>query len=121
MEHVWIIRTDGIVMYHEGDKLGVSSDLLGGLFSAINTIASQMDDIGISAMVIGENKLSIRRAHGLLFIMLHDKRLKEKKVAARLGLIESTFFSLYPPASLSEWRGDLARFAQFGQAIAAMP
>nr|MDO8085881.1 roadblock/LC7 domain-containing protein [Candidatus Sigynarchaeum springense] len=121
MEHVWIIRTDGIVLYHDGDELNVSSDLIAGLFSAINTLASQMDENGISAMVIGQSKLSIRRAHGILFVMLHDNHLKEKKVAARLAFIEGTFFSLYPPASLAEWRGNLAHFAQLGQVIAAMP
>ncbi|MEX2684536.1 MAG: hypothetical protein Q6373_023400 [Candidatus Sigynarchaeota archaeon] len=121
MEHVWIIRSDGIVLYHKGDELGISSDLLAGLFSAINTLASQMDESGINAMVIGQSKLSIRRAHGVLFVMLHDNRLKEKKVISRLAFIESAFFSLYPPASLAEWRGNLAHFAHFGQAIAAMP
>jgi hypothetical protein len=121
MEHVWIMRADGIVLYHDGDDIGVSSDLIAGLFSAINIIASQMDESGISAMEIGQNKLSIRKAHDMLFIMLHDKHLKEKKLAARLGLIEGTFFDLYPPAFLSEWRGNLTQFARFGEAIAVMP
>ncbi|MBN2150318.1 MAG: hypothetical protein JW839_02615 [Candidatus Lokiarchaeota archaeon] len=121
MEHVWIMRADGIVLYHDGDELGVSSDLVAGLFSAINIMASQVDESGISAMELGQNKLSIRKAHGVFFIMLHDKRLKEKKLAARLGLIESTFFGLYPPASLSEWKGNLDHFARFGNAIAVMP
>jgi hypothetical protein len=120
MEHFWIMRADGIDLYHDGDELRISSDLIAGFLSAINTIASQMDESGISAIEIGQNMLSIRKAHGLLFIMLHDKRLKEKKVAARLGLIEATFFGLYPPSFLSEWRGNLAQFAQFGQAITAM-
>jgi hypothetical protein len=121
MEHTWIMRTDGLVLYHDGDDIGVSSDLIAGLFSAINIIASQMDESGISAMEIGQKKLAIRKVHGLLFIMLHDKHVKEKRLAARLGLIESTFFDMYPPALLSAWRGNLTQFAQFGAAIALIP
>jgi hypothetical protein len=121
MEHVWIMRVDGIVLYHKGDDLGISSDLIAGLFSAINILASQMDESGISAMEIGQNKLTIRKAHDMLFIMLHDKHLKEKKTAARIELIESLFFDRFPPAFLSTWRGNLTEFTQFGQAITAMP
>lgn len=121
MEHVWIMRADGIVLYHKGDEIGVSTDLIAGLFSAINILASQMDENGISAMELGQNKLAIRKSNGLLFIMLHDKHLKDKKVAARLDLIEGTFFDLYPPAFLSAWNGNLTQFARFAQAIAVMP
>jgi hypothetical protein len=114
------MRYDGIVLFHKGDEIGVSSDLIAGLFSAINIMASQMDESGISAMELGQNKIAIHKSNGLLFIMLHDKTLKEKKVAARLDFLENTFFDLYPPAFLSEWKGNLAHFARFDQAIAVM-
>ncbi len=120
MEHFWIMRADGLVLWHKGDEIGVSADLIAGLFSAINIMASQMDESGISAMELGQNKIAIRKSNGLLFIMLHDKHMKEKKVAARLDLIESTFFDLCPPASLSVWNGNLNYFARFAQAIAVM-
>jgi hypothetical protein len=121
MEHVWIMRVDGLVLYHKGDEIGISSDLIAGLFSAINIMASQMDESGISAMEIGQSKLTIRKANDLLFIMLHDKHLKEKKIIGRMDFIEDTFFALYPPAFLSTWKGNLTQFAQFSTAIASIP
>ncbi|NMC06170.1 MAG: hypothetical protein GYA24_13225 [Candidatus Lokiarchaeota archaeon] len=122
MEHVWIMRADGLVLFHDGDKVGnVSSDLIAGLFSAINILATQMDENGISAMEIGPKRLAIRKANGILFIMLHDQKCKEKKISARMDLIERMFFDLYPPVFLSTWRGNLDAFAQLGAAISAVP
>ena len=122
MEHVWIMKTDGIVLFHKGSDTDekINCDLIAGFISAMNVLASQMDERGLSEIEFGQGMMSIAKVHDVLFIIQHDKHVKHKKIASRLDQMASVFFSLYPPQMLSTWRGNLSLFSPLNEAIAVI-
>ena len=120
MEHVWIMKTDGIVLFHKGTEEKINCDLFAGFISAINVLASQMDERGLSEIEFGYQRLTISKVHDVLFIMLHDKQIKQKKIEVRLSQIAAVFFGLYPPQMLTTWRGNLSMFTPLNDAIAVI-
>lgn len=120
MENIWIMRTDGIVLYHKGTDEKINSDLMAGFFSAINTLASQVDESGLREIEFGQQSMLISKVNDLLFIILHDKHVKAKKISRKLQQIVAVFFGLYSPEKIASWRGNLAEFAQLEGAIAVI-
>ncbi|HME53960.1 MAG TPA: hypothetical protein VKM55_17170 [Candidatus Lokiarchaeia archaeon] len=119
MEQLWIMKTDGIVLFHKGTS-EINSDLVGGFISAINTLASQMDENGLREIEFSQQCMLISKVNDVLFIILHDKHVKSKKVSQKLKQIIAVFSGLYPPSKIASWKGNLAEFAQLESAIAVI-
>jgi hypothetical protein len=113
---IWIMRPDGIVLYHytdnEDDNV-VQCDLFGGFISAINTIASQLDNSGIKSISIGSKQITIVKHDDLLFIAMHSTKDRPKEIAQGLDRMAVYFCKLYPAQVLQEWRGNLHQFDGF--------
>ena len=115
---LWILSEHGLVLYHACKDGSIDAHLFAGFLSAANTIAMQLDDDGLGGIELGTTRITISRSRGLLFIGLHDKRVKEKRVAADMRAVTGKFFSMYPPAVIDGWNGNARAFAAFDQVAA---
>ena len=118
MEHVWIMKTDGIVLFHKGSADGFDCDLIAGFLSAVNIFASQIDENGLKEIELGNRAIAISKVHDLFFIIMHEKKVKAKKIAEKLKQMVAVFFDLYPQEKLNAWRGNLSEFSQLTTAFA---
>src|SRR5271157_3921217 len=108
---IWIMRPDGIVLYHQSDENeAIASDLFGGFISAIDSIASKLDSNGLSNIAFGSKSLTILKRNGLLFMAMHPASEKHKEIAQGLDRMASYFCELYPAQVIQEWRGNLNQF-----------
>jgi hypothetical protein len=120
MEHVWIMRTDGIVLFHKGPSDGFDCDLIAGFLSAVNVFASQIDESGLKEIELGNQAIAISKVHDLFFMIMHEKKVKAKKIAERLARMVAVFFELYPQEKLNAWRGNLSEFTPLNTAFAVI-
>jgi hypothetical protein len=108
---IWVTR-DGLVLF-EQHVMGVDTDMMGSLFSAIDSIASLIDSNGISSMEIGKKKLSIHKRSGVTFIVASSVKDKKKSIDQYVNTVADLFFEAYPAKFVASWDGDCAAFHGF--------
>lgn len=121
MNGVWILTESGMVLYHACKDGKIDAHLFAGFLSAVNTIAMHLDDDGIGSMELGSSRLSIIKDGGVMFVGLHDRKVKEKRVAAEMQALARSFLSTYPVEAITSWNGSAAVFAGFGKVVGIAP
>lgn len=108
---IWVTRNGLVLFEHHADK-SMDMDIMGSLFSAIDSIASLIDGDGISSMDIGKKKMIVHKRSGITFIVASsamDKKAMDRYVKKIAGL----FFETYPERFVSNWDGDCTPFQNF--------
>lgn len=120
IRNVWIMKYDGTVLFHQGDEGKVNGFLVAGFISAVNVLASQIDDTGINKITFGHEKISMLKQDDLIFMVLHSKKMKVNRIEKILDNIASIFTSAYSSETIRNWAGNVLQFAQFGELISVL-
>ncbi len=117
LQDIWILTEGGITVYHRvfNDKL--DDQLFGGLMSALNSFAEELERGGLSNFELQDKRFTILKHKSFLFIANSSIKVKVKKVMNELNSIVNRFFELFPEHILDNWDGDISMFSSFEQNI----
>ena len=111
----WILTDSGMVLYHACKDGRIDPHLFAGFLSAANTIATHLADDGLGSMELGSTRITIVRANGVMFVGLHDRKVKEKRVASEMRDLSAAFLATYTAEAIESWNGNAAAFSGFGK------
>lgn len=94
-------------------KEKLDAQLFGGLMSALNALASQMSESGLSNFDLGEKKYTILKEKDLYFVANYDRKIPSKKASKELSGIVIKFFDNYSEDVINAWNGDMSAFSAF--------
>lgn len=117
----WIMLEAGTVLVERASGSAGDFDVLGGVFAAINSVASAIDGIGLKVITAGRKKLVMYKRDGVMFVVLTSAGAKEKAVDAYLARVADAFFRKFPPGSIDAWNGDCTAYEAFASEIDAIP
>ncbi|MHA1379525.1 MAG: hypothetical protein ACTSRG_14220 [Candidatus Helarchaeota archaeon] len=116
IDEIWIIQESGLTLFNLS-KDTIDSTLVGGFFSAIQTMLGSIGEQEIKSLVLGESKIKIFNGKfGLLFVSRSKKNVKDKVIEKLLKLVETRFIEEYKD-KLDPWDGDTDQFMSFGNII----
>jgi hypothetical protein len=116
LQDLWVMRSDGTVLYKRVFEEKLNEQLFGGFMSALETFASQLDEHGLSSFEIGSKKFILKKEHGNYFVANFDKKVNPKKAQAELEGVANKFISAYQ-VELMTFRGDVEPFKGFEKQI----
>ena len=117
IQDIWIISEAGAVLYHRVFDKNVDEQLIGALMSALNLLAEELEQEGLSSFEIKEKKYFITKQNQISFIVNSSKKSKEKKVKEELRSIATKFSKLYPKEFFNNWDNDISIFDDFEKQI----
>lgn len=80
IQDIWRLKNSGIVLFSRVLNPSVNDQLFGGLMTAINSIAYELDKGGLISLELNSKKFTVLKEKGLIFIASSLKQIKEKKV-----------------------------------------
>jgi len=101
LQDIWILSEAGIVIFHRHFDKTLDEQLFGGLLTALNTFAEELE----------------KKKNTFLFVTNTKKKIKPKKVIQELDIIIESFFEFYPLDFLKNWNGDINIFMNFENKI----
>ncbi|MFX0031639.1 MAG: hypothetical protein ACFE8E_15205 [Candidatus Hodarchaeota archaeon] len=117
LQDIWILSEGGLVLYHRIYDEKIDEQLLGALMSALSSFAEEIVDEGLSNFEVQNQKFTLFKKKGLLFIAKSPTKVHEKKVIEELNKIVEKFFQLYSNEILNSWDGDNSIFSNFEKEI----
>lgn len=117
LQDIWIITSDGIVLFSRVFDPKLKNQLFGALMSALESFAKHVSSEGLSNFELSEKRFSIKKKHNLIFAANYSKKEKEKKANRQLDYIIDAFFNKYPVDVLKNWDGDVSPFSDFEDEI----
>ena len=117
LQDIWIITDGGISCFtHVFDK-ELNEQLFGALLSALNIFAEEVTKGGLTNFEIQDNRFTIMKEKGFIFVSKSSKKIKEKKVNSELEKVKRKFFDKYQGPLLDDWDGDISIFEDFEKSI----
>lgn len=114
LQDIWIVKEDsGIVIFHRENNNNVSPQLFGGLMSALNSFAENLDEDGLSSFEFSNKKFLIIKEKGILFIGNCEKHNNTKKLNVIMKKIMEQFFFRFSIELSKVWDGNLEIFSDF--------
>ena len=117
LQDMWIITQNGQVLFKRVFQEMLDAQLFGGLMSALNALASQMSESGLSNFDLGEKRYTILKKQDLFFVANYARKIQPKKASKELEGIMEKFFSNYTVDAIKGWNGDLSTFSKFESEI----
>ena len=117
IQDLWVINEGGITIFQKIHNISIGDQLFGMLMNALDTIAHEMSDEGISGFSMNKLQFHFLRKNDLTFVASSLTKTNEKKVLRELQYVMNIFFEKYPRDDLSNWDGDLTVFSEFEQII----
>ncbi len=87
----------GLCFYSKTPEVKMDSDLFGGFFIAIDSVAKAMGADNISSLVIDRALYTFSRVFNLLFVIRTNAGVKEDRVRKLLAKVKQVFFKHFPP------------------------
>jgi hypothetical protein len=124
IHNLWVLEKEtGRPVFHEKfGSIEAQEVLLSGFLSAIYSFAeSELSDMGIESMELGEYILVYCFSHGLLFVMAADKETGDSTLTlkAQVNYIKNTFLEEFPFVTKGgkdfwmNWNGNREIFSKF--------
>ncbi len=117
LQDFWILSEAGIVIFHRYFDKTLDEQLFGGLLTALNTFAEELEKGGMSNFELSNTRFYMKKKNTFLFVTNTKKKLKPKKVIQELDIIIESFFEFYPLEILKNWNGDISIFMNFENKI----
>ncbi|MHA1793744.1 MAG: hypothetical protein ACTSVI_13965 [Promethearchaeota archaeon] len=117
LQDIYIISEDGRVMFRRVYDEKVDAQLFGGFMSALNTLATQFNEDGLSEFNLGKNKYLVIKRNDIFFIANYNNKMNIKKAKQELENVIKIFFENYLVDLVAGWDGDLTKFKGFGDKI----
>jgi hypothetical protein len=117
LQDIWILSEGGLVLYHRIYDEKIDEQLLGALMSALSSFAEEIVNDGLSNFEVENNKFTLVKKKGLLFIAKSSKKVNENKIIEELNKIADRFFELYSNEILDNWDGENTVFYNFEKEI----
>lgn len=117
LRDIYILKTDGTVMFKRVFKEKMDAQLFGGFLSALETFASQMNDSGLSSFDLGDKRYIVIRHDDMYFVANYNKKIKQKKAEQELRSVMHHFTETYLVELAAGWNGDTSTFQGFEEAI----
>jgi hypothetical protein len=114
---LWILTDTGLVIYERVKNPQVDAQLFGGLFSALEIMAKQIDQAGISSLSIGNMTIHLKQKNRLIFIATFYAKLKSKEINQAMESIINDFILMFPPSFFQNWKGNLNLFEKFNEKL----
>ncbi|MHA1129739.1 MAG: hypothetical protein ACTSRC_12560 [Candidatus Helarchaeota archaeon] len=96
IDEIWIIKPGGLTVFNLSKEENVDPLLMGGFFSAIQTLATQIGEKELKTLLFGNSKITIYQGQkGYLFISRSSKKVNDKLIDKSLKLVETSFFEKY--------------------------
>ncbi|MHA1651090.1 MAG: hypothetical protein ACTSYB_12915 [Candidatus Helarchaeota archaeon] len=120
IDEIWIIKSGGLTIFNLSKDANIDPLLVGGFFSAIETIAAQLGEKKLKVILLGNSKITIYHGRdGLLFISRSSRKVKDKTIQKYLKIVETKFFERYGNI-LKEEISNSDLFKDFGNVIDAI-
>ncbi len=127
IEEFWIINGSGIPLFHINVKSGgiddsieaiTKSTLFAGVWTAINSVAQQLNGDSISSLHLGTQTLTLKKSDSfnLIFMVNAPRDVKDKQVSKALARLMESFIDKYSSA-LTNWNGNVEQFRSFYQEV----
>lgn len=117
IQDIWILNSNGIVLFNRVFHEQVEAQLFGALMSALNSFAQQLSDDGLKNFELSNKRFTLIKKKGFLFIANSSNKFKEKKVIQELGEISQKFNNQYTDDFFKEWDNDVSIFSDFKKEI----
>jgi len=118
IEDLWILTSNGVVVFDHVLDVQLKTQLFGALMSALNSFAEQLAEGGLSNFELSEKRFIIMKKNEFIFVANSSKKIKEKTVIEQLETITDQFFKKYSDI-LKNWDQDISVFSDFKQDIEA--
>jgi hypothetical protein len=113
----WIISEGGIVVFSRVYDKTLDEQLFGGLLTALNSLAEEIAQEGISNFELSEMRFTILKKAQFIFIANSDKKIKPKRVLQELRAVIEKFFASYSQEIIDNWDNDVSIFSDFDKEI----
>ena len=114
IKDIWILTQTGTVVFERVFNSNVNAQLFGGLMSALNSFASELESGGLTNFGSNSMRFTLLKNHHFLFVCTAAKKVKEKRLHEEIKKIAEKFFNLYPVEWFkNEWDGDIYIFDNF--------
>ncbi|TXT56181.1 MAG: hypothetical protein BAJALOKI2v1_620015 [Promethearchaeota archaeon] len=114
LQDIWVIKEDsGIVLFHR-DKAGkFPAEIFGGLMSAIDSFAKNVNEAGISSFELSNVRFCLKKHNGILAIANSNSNIDRSKVHLELEKVINQFLQQYPIEFFKSWDGNIEDFSDF--------
>lgn len=114
IKDIWILTQTGTVVFKRVFNSNVKAQLFGGLMSALNSFANELESGGLTNFGSSSMKFTLLKNHDFLFVCTAEKKVKEKRLHEVIIKVAEKFFNLYPAEwCKNEWDGDISIFDNF--------
>lgn len=111
IQDLWIVRSNGTVLFKRTYDDRVDAQLFGGFMTALNVFASKISGSeGIHSFELGNKRFYLVKKIDMMFI---GNSRKSKNAYKELEEISTKFLNTYPIELLDFWNGDLSFFEAF--------
>lgn len=111
IQDLWIVRSNGTVLFKRAYDERVDAQLFGGFMTALNVFASKISGSeGIHSFELGNKRFYLVKKIDMMFI---GNSRKSKNAYKELEEISTKFLNTYPIELLDVWNGDLSFFEAF--------
>jgi hypothetical protein len=117
IQDIWIIQSDGIVLFSRVFHQNIEDQLFGALLSALDSFAQELSEGGLSNFEMGDLRFTIIKRFHIIFIANSSRKVKESKIITELNNISNKFFNKYPKKFLENWDKDVSVFINFKEEI----
>ncbi len=118
LQDIWIITDGGISCFTRVFNKNLNEQLFAALLSALNIFAEEVTQGGLTNFEIQNNRFTIMKEKGFIFVSKSSKKIKENKVNEELEKVKKKFFDKYKEIVLNDWDGDISIFEDFEKSIA---
>ncbi len=116
IQELWILTDSGTVLFSRVFNDVVNKELFGGFITALNYMAEELNEGGLSNFESQKAKFTILKKEGILFVTNSPKKVKEKKIMSALGEIADQFITKYSEI-LKNWDQNTDHFHGFEENI----
>ena len=117
LQDIWIITDGGISCFTRVFNKNLNEQLFAALLSALNIFAEEVTQGGLTNFEIQNNRFTIMKEKGFIFVSKSSKKIKENKVNEELEKVKKKFFDKYKGIVLDDWDGDISIFEDFEKSI----
>ena len=101
IKDIWILTQTGTVVFKRVFNSNVNAQLFGGLMSALNSFASELESGGLTNFGSNSMRFTLLKNHDFLFVCTAEKKVKEKRLHE---IIKKKY---------EKWDGDIYIFDNF--------
>ena len=116
IQELWILTDAGTVLFSRVFNELKNKELFGGFITALNYMAEELDEGGLSNFESKKAKFTILKRENVLFVTNSPKKVKDKKIIKALESVASLFFTEYREI-LKTWDQNTDHFLGFDKFI----